>query len=170
MKQIEAVIKEFDEKFAFSLHEMVDGDYCPALGVKLPSMYYREKTSAVGGNEPNFTITSNKGECQCGGQEKIDDIKAFLKSKLQEAFEAGIKQEKINTGRIKKRQYENGFKAGQKSMEKEIVEKIKNSKTPEKLIKEQYECYDFDEAEVYALENEIIENIIKSLSLTKETK
>ena len=39
-----------------------------------------------------------------------------------------------------------------------------------KLIKEQYECYDFDEAEVYALENEIIENIIKSLSLTKESK
>ena len=53
-----------------------------------------------------------------------DLSKAFLKSKLQEAFEAGIKQEKINTGRIKKRQYENGFKAGQKSMEKEIVEEI----------------------------------------------
>lgn len=64
----------------------------------------------------------------------------------------------------------NAFEAGQKSREKEIVEKIKNSKTPEKLIKEQYECYDFDEAEVYALENEIIENIIKSLSLTKESK
>ena len=66
--------------------------------------------------------------------------------------------------------YQDGFEAGQKSREKEIVEKIKNSKTPEKLIKEQYECYDFDEAEVYALENEIIENIIKSLSLTKESK
>lgn len=161
MKQIEAVIKEFDEKFAFSLHEMVDGDYCPALGVKLPSMYYREKTSAVGGNEPNFTITSNKGECQCGGQEKIDDIKAFLKSKLQEAFEAGIKQEKINTGRIKKRQYENGFKAGQKSREKEIVEllnKIGN------------QCWQADGTidGITALHTLLEE--IKSLSLTKESK
>jgi ribosomal protein L23 len=46
----------------------------------------------------------------------------MVKQALTKMYKAGIKQEKINTGRIKKRQYENGFKAGQKSREKEIVE------------------------------------------------
>jgi ribosomal protein L23 len=97
----------------------------------------------------------------------VDELKAFIKSKLQEAFKAGIKQEKINTGRIKKRQYENGFKAGQKSMEKEIVELIKK-----KYVSKRKENDGSDESWNVraAYYNFALDDIIKSLSLTKESK
>ena len=99
--------------------------------------------------------------------EKMPDklVKLMNDFKMDEAHEAVIAS---SFSMMYEQALTKSYEAGQKSREKEIVEMIRNSKTPEKLIKEQYECYDFDEAEVYALENEIIENIIKSLSLTKE--
>lgn len=87
----------------------------------------------------------------------------FIKQALTKMYKAGIKQEKINTGRIKKRQYENGFKAGQKSREKEIVE-IASKKGIIGLI-EELEIIEKD-----YLIKKMIKEFNESLSLTKESK
>jgi hypothetical protein len=45
----------------------------------------------------------------------------------------------------------------------EIIKIITIGKISKKLIKEQNDCYDFDEASMYEIENEIREDILKEL-------
>ena len=52
------------------------------------------------------------------------DIKQFIAHELQIAFERGREAEKINTGRIKKRQYENGYKKALQKQKQDIRLKI----------------------------------------------
>ena len=73
--------KRFNDEISYLLHEMVDGDWCPALGVP----YYNplESTSATK-TKPNYKIVNLVDKCECGGSEKIIRLKHFLATALEE--------------------------------------------------------------------------------------
>ena len=55
---------------------------------------------------------------------QLQQIKSFIQSELDKAYQRGVEAEKINTGRIKKRQYENGYRKGAKAGFEEGAEEV----------------------------------------------
>lgn len=74
---------EFNEKFEHQLHEMVDGDWCPALGFFHSNTFER---SSVGEVKPNYSITNFSGKCECGGEQKMLLLKSFIKSMRDDIY------------------------------------------------------------------------------------
>ena len=77
---IDEAVERFEKEFGFKLHEMVDGDWCPTLGV--PNYNPFNDTSSAKPQKPNYTVKQLQEKCLCGGDEKIEEIKSFLKSEL----------------------------------------------------------------------------------------
>lgn len=73
--------KRFDEEISYLLHEMVDGDWCPAFGI--PYFNPLESTSATK-TKPNYRVVNLVNKCECSGAEKIAKIKHFLATALEE--------------------------------------------------------------------------------------
>lgn len=80
-QQQESWETRFEEQFGFRLHEMVDGDWCPALGV--PHFNPLRDTSSAKPQKPNYTVKQLQEQCECGGTQKIADIKAFISTERQ---------------------------------------------------------------------------------------
>lgn len=87
--------KRFDEEISYLLHETVDGDWCPALGI--PYFNPLGSTSATK-SKPNYRIINPIYKCECGGDEKIAKVKHFLATALESQTAEYVR--KIKTMRV----------------------------------------------------------------------
>lgn len=73
--------RKLDDEISYLLHEMVDGDWCPALGIP---HYNPLSSTSTTKSKPNYKVVNLVDKCECGGEEKITKFKHFLATALEE--------------------------------------------------------------------------------------